>query len=179
MTQRKFALPALLAPAALALAIAACQQPANDTTIAIDNGVNAAETEVETLPPNDSSAAASGTPAATPTNEATPLPTSIPAQFHGRWGINRADCTSTRGDAKGLLTISGAELKFYESRGTLGKVLGATANGFDANYGFSGEGQTWQRVERFKLVDGRLQRRTDAAAGQEPPVNLTYERCGD
>ncbi|MCY7270443.1 MAG: hypothetical protein LH485_00095 [Sphingomonas bacterium] len=172
MTQRNFTLPALLA-----LALAACQQPANDTDIAIDNEINAAEAanaEVETLPPSEEG----GAPVAT--NEATPaaLPTQIPAQFHGRWGLNRADCTSTRGDAKGLLTINDAQLTFYESRGTLGKVLGASTNSFDANYGFTGEGQTWQRVERLKMVNDKLQRRTDAAAAQEPAVNLTYSRCG-
>ena len=56
-------------------------------------------------------------------------------------------------------------------------MLGATADSFDARYGFSGEGQTWQRTERFKLAGGKLQRRTDAEPGQEPPVNLTYSRC--
>ena len=159
--------------ALLTVVIAGCQRPANDTDIAIDNGMNATEAanaEIETLPPNDSTAAAQGTPPATPT--------SIPAQFHGRWGINRADCTSTRGDNKGLLTINAARLAFYESRGTPGKVLGTTAKGFDANYAFTGEGQTWERVERLKLVDGKLRRRTDAAVGQEPPVDLTYNRCG-
>lgn len=165
------------------LALAACQQPADDSNIVIDNQANAAEAanaDVVSMPPNDSSAAASGTPAATPTNEATAkLPTRIPDQFHGRWGLVLGDCTSTRGDNKGLLTISDAGLKFYESRGTLDKVLGATANSFDANYKFSGEGQTWERVERLKLVNEKLQRRTDAAVGQEPPVNLTYSRCGN
>ena len=174
MKQHNFSVPALLA-----LTLAACQQPADDSNIAIDNGVNAADAEVETLPPNDSSAAAQGTPAATPTNEATPLPTSIPVQFHGRWGINRADCTSTRGDAKGLLTINDARLIFYESRGSPTKVIGATATSFDASYAFTGEGQTWDRVERLRLVNDKLQRRTDAAPGQEPPVNLIYERCGE
>ena len=169
MTQRNFTLTALLVPAALALA--ACQQPSDDSNIAIDNGLNAAEianAEIETLPPNDAS---DGDAAGDS------LPSSIPARFHGRWGLLPADCTSTRGDAKGLLTISAAGLAFYESRGTIGRVLGATASGFDASYGFSGEGQTWQRVERLTLVDDRLQRRTDAAPGQEPPVNLTYQRC--
>jgi len=109
----------------------------------------------------------------------TSSPTSIPAQFHGRWGLNKADCTSTRGDAKGLLTINDARLTFYESRGTLAKVLGATANSFDARYGFSGEGQSWDRVERLTRTNDKLQRRTDAQAGQEPPVNLTYTRCGE
>jgi len=168
MTQRNFTLPALLA-----LAIGACQQSANDSNIAIDNGLNAAEAanaEVETLPPSETDATA---------NAATPLPIRVPIPFHGRWGINRADCTSTGGDAKGLIMINDARLIFYESRGTLDEVLGATADSFDARYAFTGEGQTWERVERLKLVNDRLQRRTDAAPGQEPPVNLTYERCGD
>ena len=78
-----------------------------------------------------------------------------------------------------LLTINDARLTFFESKGTLDKVLGATANGFDANYRFSGEGQTWQRVERLTRTDAKLHRRTDAAAGQEPPVDLTYMRCGE
>lgn len=179
MMKRKYSLPALAA-----LALAACQQPADDSNIAIDNGLNAAEAanaDVETVPPNDSSAAASGAPAAVPTEAPTPakLPTSIPAQFQGRWGLNRADCTSTKGDAKGLLTISDARLTFYESKGTLDNVLGASANSFDANYGFAGEGQTWERVERLTRTNGKLRRRTDAAPGQEPPVDLTYTRCGD
>ena len=170
MTQRNFTLPAMLAPAALALAIAACQQPANDTTIAIDNGVNAAETEVETLPPNDSSAAASGTPAATPTNEATPLPTSIPAQFHGRWGINRADCTSTRGDAKGLIDVSGTAIKFYESRATLKEQRPAIATSFSGLYGFTGEGQTWEKVVTLTRTGDTLKRADDEGS-------YDYKRC--
>lgn len=174
MKQSNFALPALLT-----LALAACQQPANDSNIAIDNGANTADA-VETLPPNDSSAA-NGTPSPLPVNEAaaTRPPTSIPAQFHGRWGLNRADCTSTRGDAKGLLTINDAQLTFYESKGTLDKVLGATATSFDANYGFSGEGQSWDRIERLTRTNSKLRRRTDASVGQEPPVDLTYTRCGE
>ena len=31
--------------------------------------------------------------------------TVIPAAFHGRWGMVPADCTSTRGDNKGLITV--------------------------------------------------------------------------
>ena len=175
MTQRNFALAALAA-----LALAACQRPAEDSNIAIDNVINAAEAADAdvALPPSASDGAALGSPTAPLANEATPLPTSIPVQFHGRWGINRLDCTSTRGDAKGLMTIAATRLTFYESSGSLGAVLGATPNSFDAEYAFTGEGQTWERVERFKLVDDRLQRRTNAAPGQEPPVNLTYERCG-
>ncbi len=113
------------------------------------------------------------------TNSATAakLPTRIPDHFQGRWGLNKADCTSTRGDAKGLLTISDARLTFYEARGTLDKVIGATDTSFAARYSFSGEGQTWMRTERFSLVKAELHRTTDAEPGQEPPVNLTYARC--
>ena len=176
MTQRKLMLPVLAV-----LAFAACQKPNDDSNIAIDNGVNtgeAGEADIQALPASETPGTASetATPAA---NGLAPafMPTSIPAGFHGRWGINRADCTSKRGDAKGLLTINGSRLTFYESRGTPAEVLGATAISFDANYSFSGEGQTWKRVERFRLVGDRLERRTDAAPGQEPPVNLTYARC--
>ena len=57
------------------------------------------------------------------------------------------------------------------------KIPIVSANSFDARYGFSGEGQTWQRTERLTLAGGKLQRRTDAEPGQEPPVNLSYSRC--
>ena len=173
MKQAKFTLPTLLG-----LALAACQQPANDAEIAIDNEVNAAEAanaEIEVLPPSDES----GAPTVENSDTPATLPTQIPAQYRGRWGLVAADCTTTKGDAKGLLTINDVRLSFYESRGTLAKVIGATADSFDARYGFSGEGQTWNRTERLKLVGGKLQRRTDAETGQEPPVNLTYQRCAN
>jgi hypothetical protein len=55
MEQRKLALPALVA-----FALAACQKPAaDDSSITIDNGVNAAEAanaDIETLPPSETSA---------------------------------------------------------------------------------------------------------------------------
>ena len=161
-------------PATLALlALAACQQPTASNEMA--NAAVMANVEMATVPPgpmsnNAAVAMNNGTVAAK-------LPTSIPVQFHGHWGLNRADCTSTRGDAKGLLTINEARLTFYESKGSLDKVLDATANSVDARYNFAGEGQTWARTERLKLVDGKLNRRTDAEPDQEPPVNLTYSRC--
>ena len=161
MKQRNLALPALLASA-----LAACKQPANDTNIAIDNGANVANAEVHTYPPNENAVASAA------------LPTRIPQPFEGRWGLVPADCTSTKGDAKGLLTIAGNSLTFYEAKGTLAKVIAATTNSFDARYAFAGEGQTWKRTERFMLTGNQLNRRTDAEPGQEPPVNLTYARCG-
>lgn len=164
----KIAVPAAVL---IALTVTACDRSPPPNDMANDPVMANGHTTI--VPPG-------GLAASTP-KPATPakLPTQIPAQYHGRWGLNRADCTSTRGDAKGLLTISGGQLSFYESRGTLETVLGATARSFDANYGFSGEGQTWRRTERFKFVNDMLQRRTDAEPGQESPVNLIYSRCGE
>ncbi len=155
MIKRKFI------PACLALAAAACQQPANDSNIAIDNGVNAAEAanaEIETLPPDDSNEAAAAT---------TPV---IPAELRGRWGMVAADCTSTRGDAKGLITISEKTVKFYEALATLKEVRPATARGFSGQYDFSGEGQTWQRPMNFSRVGNTLKRADDEG-------NYSYTRC--
>ena len=50
MMRSRFTLTALIA-----LAIAACQQPADDSNIAIDETINAANAEIETLPPSEES----------------------------------------------------------------------------------------------------------------------------
>ena len=103
-------------------------------------------------------------------------PTMIPAQFQGRWGLVAADCTSTRGDAKGLLTIDDSRLVFYESRGVLDRIdAWQPANRFTANYGFRGEGQQWERVITLERTGSRL-RRTEEGS-EEGPVDLTYTAC--
>ena len=162
-----------LSAALLPVALAACQQAAPVNNVADDTEVTIPASEMPAAESNADAVAVEAGNVAMPAR----LPTRIPDQFHGRWGLTKSDCTSTRGDAKGLLTINDARLTFYESKGTLDKVLGATDTSFDANYGFSGEGQNWERVERLKLVNANLNRRTDAKAGQEPPVDLTYMRC--
>ena len=157
------------------LALAACKQPGNNTLEAVDNQVGATEAANAqvALPPSEQ-----GTGPTSNDRDAATLPNKIPANLQGRWGINNADCTSTRGDAKGLLSISDTQLTFYESRGVVDQVLDASATSFDARYDFAGEGQTWKRTERLSLENDKLRRRTDSEAGQEPPVDLTYGRCG-
>lgn len=109
-------------------------------------------------------------------NGATGKPTMIPAQFHGRWGLVAADCTSTQGDAKGLLTIDDSRLLLFESRGVLDRIDAWTpANRFTANYGFRGEGQEWERVITLERTGNKL-RRTETG-GEEGPVDLTYSAC--
>jgi hypothetical protein len=107
-----------------------------------------------------------------------PLPNSIPTQFRGRWGLTDADCTSTRGDNKGLLVIGGKDIKFYEARGALGRTLAVpSADRFEGSFDFTGEGMSWTRVERFDVRLDTLRRRTDKTPKGEPPVDLSYTRC--
>jgi hypothetical protein len=171
----------LAAAALVALLLSACNRTTEPNVVTIDNDAATPVAGAPTAGPNALNAVtAAAEIAATEAGKAptaAKLPTLIPDRFHGRWGLTKADCTSTRGDAKGLLTIDDARLTFYESKGMLDHVLAATDTSFDANYGFSGEGQNWERVERLKMVNANLNRRTDAQAGQEPPVNLTYMPC--
>ncbi|MEQ7874343.1 hypothetical protein ABDK56_10110 [Sphingomonas sp. ASV193] len=193
----------LALPALLLVASAGCHKAADPMNNATDNDAATPATDnFEVVPPdedvpdantlkaeNAASAAENGTAGdgGPVMNSIHPIPgraapgapggIKIPSAFHGRWGLGRADCTSTRGDAKGLLTIAADQLRFYESRGVPMRVIASTATRFDARYAFSGEGQEWQRNERLALAGDRLQRRTDAERGQEPPVNLTYQRC--
>src|SRR4051794_12959918 len=71
-------------------------------------------------PPTDA-AAAHAPPAQTPA-------AIIPAALQGRWGLAPNDCTSTKGDAKGLLIVGPADVKFYESRATPGSGVQTSAD---------------------------------------------------
>jgi hypothetical protein len=153
-----------------ALSVAACSQPADDSNIAIDNGVNAAEAanaEVETLPPSESS---SGNNAGDSTAAPPAASASIPAQYQGRWGMNANDCDPKRSDAKGLITIDATTLRFYESRATLKEQRPAIATSFSGLFAFTGEGMTWEKVETFTRTGDMLKRADDEGS-------YTYTRC--
>lgn len=94
----------------------------------------------------------------------------IPAQYRGRWGMVPADCTSTRGDAKGLLVIEASRLRFYESRATLRERRPAAATSFSGLFGFSGEGMTWSKVQTLTRSGDTLTRADDEGS-------YTYTRC--
>lgn len=112
-----------------------------------------------------------------PQNRTAALPTMIPDQFHGRWGINANDCKPERAsDAKGLMVVNDSRLTFYESKGTLDRIdSNSPPNVFVANYGFSGEGMSWERVIRLERKGNKL-RRTEEG-GEQGPVDLTYTYC--
>lgn len=161
MNGLRFTLPALLV-------LAGC-----------DNGTQGADTTAEeaaedgNLAANSSVAPAPRPPGATDT----PAPTEIPVAIRGRWGLVPADCTSTRGDAKGLLTIDADRLRFYESVGTLDTIMDAGPTRVRALFDFEGEGMSWQREAVLDVQDegATLIRREygeDAAPGP-----FRYTRC--
>jgi hypothetical protein len=167
---RKTAMIAAIVLAALSLAGCGSDEKAatNDTVVLVDNSV----------------ATTPAPPEAAPMTAATPSPaassdsgTGIPVALHGRWGLVPADCTSTRGDNKGLLTITADTLRFYESVGTLGKVVERDAGRIVADFAMTGEGQSWTRRMVLDAEEGgktlvRREQGADAMLGL-----LRYRRC--
>ena len=106
---------------------------------------------------------------------AKPLPaaaTAIPAALQGRWGLTPADCTSSLGDAKGLLVINGNELRFYESRAVPAADIDADADSISGTFAFTGEGQSWTRFEALKVDKGVLTR-----TETKPTASFSYAKC--
>ena len=114
----------------------------------------------------------------TQTSSTTGIPEfGIPVAAQGRWGLVPADCTSTRGDAKGLLIVSATTLTFYESRGTLKAIAERSDTRIRATFAFSGEGMNWTRDEVLDVQGGgktliRREYGEDAAPGP-----FKYARC--
>lgn len=101
----------------------------------------------------------------------------IPVALQGRWGLVAADCTSTKGDAKGLLTIGAGDLRFYESQGILAHIRERSATRLVADYKFSGEGEDWDRLMQLTVQDGgRTLVRRDYGEGAAPEP-MRYSRC--
>ncbi len=136
---------------------------------------SAQDGEVPAAAMSESSPVASATPALSPTPEA--MEQTIPAVAQGRWGLVTADCTSTRGDAKGLLVIGATSLKFYESVGQLGAIKERNATRLRASFAFSGEGMNWTRDETLDVQDaGKTMIRREYGADALPGP-LKYTKC--
>ena len=101
----------------------------------------------------------------------------IPAAVRGRWGLVPADCTSTMGDNKGLITIDATTIKFYEARAKLDVVKEVRESRVLASFKFTGEGQEWTRDEELDLRnDGKELVRTEHGP-EAMPEPLVYTRC--
>ena len=156
-------------PAAVALlALAACDDSAN--TAASSSTTSNTDTRVPADP-----GVPSTPPAATPSGA--PADSSIPAALQGRWGLVPADCTSTRGDAKGLLRIDGTTLEFYESVGKLTSATSRSDTSLRGTFAFTGEGMNWNReVELVATDNGKTLTRSEYGA-DALPAPLKYSKC--
>src|SRR5690349_24973917 len=122
---------------AVVLAVAACggTKPVDDKAVNTSAG----------LPDINATAPSAAGEPHVDTQPAKPLPApaaAIPAALQGRWGLTPADCMPGRSDAKGLLTISGSELRFYESRAVPGGDVTTDADSAAGTFHFEGEGQS-------------------------------------
>ena len=82
------------------------------------------------------------------------------------------DCTSTKGDAKGLLVVSASDLKFYESRAVPTQTAQSGTDSISGDFNYTGEGQTWTKFESLK-ARGDMLVRTES----NPTASFTYARC--
>lgn len=116
--------------------------------------------------------------------EASPAPSAdtaaikaIPAPLQGRWGLVPADCTSTRGDAKGLVTIDASSMKFYESVAVLKAIRGGNDRKVRASFAYSGEGMAWTRETVLEAMDGGASMVLEEFGDDAPKGARTYTRC--
>jgi hypothetical protein len=149
------------------IAIAGCSsKPAEQDTPEEQAGSEAASTTSVAAAPSE-----------TPAAQASLGAGKIPAVLQGRWGLVAADCTSTSGDAKGLLLIDPEKLTFYESVGKLGEVKERGDNRLRANFSFTGEGMEWNREMVLEAQnEGKALVRQEFGA-DAMPAPLKYARC--
>jgi hypothetical protein len=170
---KSFLANALIATAAITLAACDGSDPVADhaeNATALPS-VDSVAGGRDGAPSADGGAPSSTAVAPTPA-PATGQAAAIPTALHGRWGLTPGDCTSTRGDAKGLLIVGSDGLRFYESRAVPVSSVQTSSDSFSANFAFNGEGQTWTKYEALSLDDDRLIR-TESS----PMASFTYARC--
>jgi len=117
---------------------------------------------------------ATGAPPETATPATGPIAPAktIPAALHGRWGLTPMDCTSARGDAKGLLVVGPSEVRFYESRAVPAQDAQSGTDSISGHFSFTGEGQTWTKFEALELKGAELVR-----TESNPTASFTYAKC--
>ena len=160
-----------------ALSLAACSQQPTAQAPAGDSSEDSAAPAPTATVTETATATATITPSPTPSATDTAPAQSIPVAIRGRWGLVPGDCTSTRGDAKGLLVIDATTLKFYESVATLGAVSQSAPNSLRAMFDFEGEGMTWQGEVELDVEDaGATLVRTEYGENSAPDP-FHYSRC--
>lgn len=101
----------------------------------------------------------------------------VPDALKGRWGLVPADCTSTKGDAKGLLTIGDTRLDYYESRGTIQTIASKSPTRIEATIDFVGEGISWTYDMTLDAQNHGTTLVTRSYGEGAPPGALKYTAC--
>ncbi|VWX52187.1 hypothetical protein [Novosphingobium sp. 9U] len=180
----KAALPMIALAAVLTLS--ACSKSPEQPATQPSSSDDLQPVRTSPIPPSEASdvpPAASGSPVASPTPSTTPSATQsvaaneIPAAIRGRWGLVPKDCTSKLGDAKGLLTVSATQLKFYEAVAKLAKVKDAGDDSLRGTFGFSGEGQAWTLDVALDVQNGGKTLIRRDTGKDALPGPLKYTRC--
>jgi len=96
----------------------------------------------------------------------------FPAALQGRWGLTPMDCTSTRGDAKGLLIVTTDRMQFYESRALPGADVQVTGDAVAGTFDFTGEGQSWSKYQSLQVRNHKLIR-----TESNPTASFSYAKC--
>jgi hypothetical protein len=141
------------------------------------NNAATAPVDVDVLPPDESVATTTndlenGDDEDVNVSDAASGSGSIPAAFHGRWGMTPADCMPNRSDNKGLLVVSADGIHFYEALAKPTGDLRLTPNSVSGSFAFTGEGETWRKHEVLELQDHKLVR-----TESDPMASYTYARC--
>jgi predicted small lipoprotein YifL len=165
---RRVRLPVFACLALLSIAACGRRDPVADENAAAARAEAALPTVNKPVPDADGAPPPSTAPATKPVAARVGIPTAL----QGRWGLTPADCVTTRGDAKGLLIITGDRLSFYESRAIPAAGLQTSPDSISGNFDYTGEGQTWTKYQSLKLADGKLVR-----TESKPTASFTYARC--
>lgn len=164
-----------------AIALAACSRQPAPTQDASPQETSTQAPFTQAAPERASSAppVASGTAGSAPVAAATAdaVPQAIPAGMRGRFGLVRADCTTTRGDGKGLVIVGPDSLRFYESVARLVRASEAGASHLRGRFAYSGEGMEWRREARLDLADGGATLVLEEFGEDAVEGPRTYRRC--
>lgn len=151
----------LTVAAALAIALTACS----------GGGEKAPEPSISSEPATEEATETAVTTASVENEDG------IPPELRGRWGLSPADCTSTKGDAKGLLTVSAYQLVFYEAVAKLAEIKASGPGSVTASFDFSGEGQSWNLDVALSSHDGGKTLVRKDTGPDAAPAPLTYTKC--
>ncbi len=146
---------------------AAVEPTPNDLTVDPQN------TLVPLDPPGNGAAVS---PVPLPTASPSPI-VAIPANFAGRWGMVANDCDPKRADNKGLLTITGNRLAFYESRGEATKLRRTQPTQIAFDLPMSGEGMTWSEPTTLTLLDDGKTLVREVTGSPDRAGSFRYSRC--